>query len=762
MDRTKKYIITSTLENAIPWLVLAVVLFYCYARFFEHPYQGFRPDSTGKVIYVYANQDVLPTLQIGDQLIQLGDLFWSDFHSNLRQRLFVGVQPGDIVPIVVERQGQQISIPWKYPGITRAEVIDLIYGESWLVFIFWMAGSLALFNLRPKDDRWVLLIAFNYLTAIWLAAGSGVSFYHIWESAFVLRSGVWLSVPVYLHLHWVFPKSFRRLPPAFVWAVYLFFAALAIAEWFELPPRQLFYLGFLIATGGSLILLILHAILQPETRRDLSLLLIAAFLVLVPAIVVGVYGTFGAIQGLVIGAAGIIGLPILPVIHFYSVYRGRMGDLELRVNRAVSIYIFLILLILAMLPLGIMNGMELSVPAKLILAMIFTVLATIWGYPWIHSFVERRILGIPAPPTYLLELYSNRINTSTSLIALEKMIKDEILSSLLVRQFAFIKVNDGILKVLFTVGITGEQTPKQHHLPMLSARLGKYQAPGSSSGIDPCPWARLILPLQVNDDLIGLWLMGRRDPDDIYPRAELPVLQSLANQTAIAVSNILQTESLRAVYEADIDRHELERQRLALELHDSVLNEMAAMMMGTDLSSLPPSFQSAYQEVTQRLREIVSDLRPPMLSYGLKAGIGELAHNLMQRSKDTISVAVDIISNEQRYSADVELHLFRIAQEACENAMRHGQARNIVISGELLPQQFKLGIEDDGGGFETGRELQLEHLLAAQHFGLAGIVQRAGLIGAEVKVDSTPGAGTRILIIRKLRPVFLAIELSES
>jgi signal transduction histidine kinase len=93
-------------------------------------------------------------------------------------------------------------------------------------------------------------------------------------------------------------------------------------------------------------------------------------------------------------------------------------------------------------------------------------------------------------------------------------------------------------------------------------------------------------------------------------------MQSLANQTAIAVSNILQAESLRALYEADIDRHELERQRLALELHDSVLNEMAAMLMGTNLSSLPPSFQSTYQAVVQRLREIVSDLRPPMLSCG--------------------------------------------------------------------------------------------------------------------------------------------------
>jgi signal transduction histidine kinase len=85
-----------------------------------------------------------------------------------------------------------------------------------------------------------------------------------------------------------------------------------------------------------------------------------------------------------------------------------------------------------------------------------------------------------------------------------------------------------------------------------------------------------------------------------------------------------------------------------------------------------------------------------------------------------------------------------------------------VISGKLLPQQFELDIEDDGTGFEAGRELQLESLLAARHFGLAGIVQRAALIGADVKFESTPGAGTKVRIIRKLRPVFIALGLSDS
>lgn len=734
------------LENVLPGLVLAFLLTYTYARFFEHPYQGFRSDSDGKVIYIFANHGSNPTLKLGDRLIQLGDITWSEYRDDLQRRVFEGVQTGDIVPIVVERDGQFMTIPWRFPGPNRDEIVDLIVSESWMVYIFWVAGSLALFNLRPKDQRWALLIAFNYLTAGWLAAG-GLSFYHIWESAFVLRSGVWLCVPVYLHLHWVFPKPFGKLPSILTGGVYLFFGGLAVAEWFEVVPANLFYLGFLIATAGSLILLVLHAVLQPEARPSLRLLLIAAFLALTPAILMGFYGTFVTIPGIVAGAAGIIGLPILPLVYFYSVYRRQLGGLELRVNRAISIYIFVILLVLALLPLGIMTGVDIPLPAKLILAVISTALGTIWGFPFIHSFVEHRVLRIPSPPMDLQEIYSRHITASTSPVAIERLLKDAVLPSLLVREFAFMRVDGGSSTTLFTAGVTVEQLPDENELSELIPLAGKYRPPNLLSDAAPCPWVRLVLLLQIREEVIGLWLFGRRDPDDMYSQAEISFLQLLANQTAVALSNILQAEQLRAVYHADINRHEEERQRLALELHDSVLNEMAAMLMGVDLASLPPNFQKANQEVIERLREIVSDLRPPLLDYGLKAGVEELGENLMQRSKDTVRVEVTLDGDDPRYAPEIEQHLFRIVQEACENAVRHGRARRIVVSGRLLPERIELSVEDEGIGFEMAKGLHLDGLLTRKHFGLAGIMQRAALIGGEARIDSAPGAGTRVQVV---------------
>ena len=185
---------------------------------------------------------------------------------------------------------------------------------------------------------------------------------------------------------------------------------------------------------------------------------------------------------------------------------------------------------------------------------------------------------------------------------------------------------------------------------------------------------------------------------------------------------------------------------MSLELHDTVLNELAVLSMSLNPDAVPRNFQSAYETVTQRLREIVSDLRPPMLDYGLKDGLEEMADNLMERNKDAVSVTVDLNTGEYRYPADVEQHLFRIAQQACENALLHAKAKRVMISGELTSQTIQLKLEDNGVGFEIGDGLELHNLLASKHFGLAGIIERAAIIGARVEIDSSPQRGTQVRI----------------
>ena len=100
-----------------------------------------------------------------------------------------------------------------------------------------------------------------------------------------------------------------------------------------------------------------------------------------------------------------------------------------------------------------------------------------------------------------------------------------------------------------------------------------------------------------------------------------------------------------------------------------------------------------------------------------------------------------------RYPEKVENHLYRIVQEACENALKYARAKTIRIVARLENARVDIKIEDDGIGFDAGSSLKLDEMLAHKHFGLAGMHERANLIGADMNVNSKSGQGTQIQVI---------------
>ena len=751
--KTRGNLALQLFEHVIPWIVLAVLLTYSYAKFFRHSF-GFRLGvPSGHVVLVFDRQPE-PTLQKNDRILQIGSVTWEDFQADLSRSLFEGYKPGETVPIKVERDGQPINISWKYPLSNEEEFQDQLNSEWWLAYFFWLTGVLTVVLVRPKDDSWVLMSLFNFLTAIWLIAGSGSSAYHIWYSAIVLRVAVWLCLPVYLHLHWVFPRPLGRLPRWLVVSVYGVGILLAIAQAFQLVPSDLYLLGFILALGGSLTLLGIHFWRQPSIRRDFRLLLVTLILAITPAMI---WAVIDSILGFPIawGSLVLFTLPLLPLTYLYAAFRRRLGNSELRINRFFTILIFLILLGILGLPLIVLAEYTITFPNKAVLISsffaVFTSIACLWGYPAFESFMDRYILGIPLTSKRLLEHFSIQITTSVSLVGLTRVLQEEVFPSLLVRQFAFLQHDQGSLTVLATMGLTPEQLPEEGYMPDLMDRSGFYRSPDPAAD-QPYSWIRLVLPLKLGDELIGFWLLGRRDPDDVYSQQEIPVLSSLANLTSIALSNILQTERLRSMYESNIGRYEQERLRLSRDLHDSILNEMAALLMRSDSPVLSPEFQKAFEELTERLREIVSGLRPPTLNFGLKFALDELAESLSDRHPNSMKIETHIQADgEWRYPDLVEHHSYRIAQEACENALRYAHAKTIMIAAELSQNSLDIRVEDNGIGFQMQTNRKLNEMLAHKHFGLVGILERANLIGAEIEIESKPGVGTRIRLRWKLK-----------
>ncbi len=732
----------------VSFVVFTCLLGFTYGILFATPYPGFYFNpSNGKILEIYGDEAASSELKVGDVIEKVGSITLREYRENRTVSFFHGVRPGDVITIDVQRDGKGISVPWIYPGFTKDEFVARFVNIWWLAYIFWIFGTITQIAMRPKDLRRRLLIAANHLTALFIIFGS-LSSSHAWRSSALFHASAWLILPVYIQFHWVFPAPLRDTP-RWAWTVfYTISIVLAIAEVFLLLPGPVYFLAVLLALSGSVILLFIHFFRRPAQRGAIRIVLIGAAFAVIPTIIVGILGTSGRVPEA--APVSLMVLPIMPATYFYAVYRDHLGGLEIRSNRTMSIYAFLVLLATALLTIvGVVGPLDLS-PEMTILVFIAVALLIAWFtilvFPAFQTFVEKRILGITLSYKDLPEVYSARITTSATLAALLKLLEEEVFPSLLIRQYAFVRITNSTAKVVLSKNVTDEQVQEEKLTELIASFRTHNVLPLWEEG-QALDWIQVILPLQLNSDLIGVWLLGRRDPDDLYPRAEVPILQSLADQTVIALSNILQAERLRKMYEQDIERTEKSRHQLALDLHDTVLNQLAILRLNVDEAHVSPKFQKAYDEVTSRLREIVTDLRPPMLSYGLQFAIEELADNLMERSKDTVKVIANVqIKEDARYPENIERHIFRIMQQACENSMRHGHASQINILAKLAPGNAWLLIEDNGIGFEADGRFDLDNLLASKHFGLAGMVERAMLIGANMAVNSYPRAGTRIQI----------------
>jgi len=729
------------------WLSLAFLglnLLFTYAIFFVMPYSGFYINSfNGEVVDVFVQVD--SALQNGDVIQEIGGLPWEEYKKDATVTFFKTAHPQDVVLIKVLRNGNPVEIEWVFPGFNPAELNERFFNLWWLGFIFWTLGAATQLFIRPRDARWALLSLAAFLTGWWILLGS-VSNSQVWGSSLLLHAVTWILMPVYIHLHWVFPKPLsKKTTPVWIILLYIIGAALAVAELTQSVSHSIYALGFLIMLAGSIILLIIHAVRQPVQRGDVSLLALAVVIAASPSLALAVGGINEDVSRF--APLSLTTLPIIPLAYFVVVSRRQLGGLETRANRAFSIYLYLsivgaFLLLLIALSITASVSRDFALALGSFVALVIA-LASVLRFPAFQKWVDQRLLGIKLPYQNLPEEYSSHIAASASIASLLRLLQESVFPSLLVKQYAFVQFAKDTHRIILARGVDDGQLPNLDDALALTSLAGRFLFPEERRVPS---WIRLILTLRAGEETLGLFLLGRRDPDDLYHADELPIFQSLADQTAIALSNLLQEERLRSLYQSDIQRREQERLSLAHELHDSVLNQLAVLRMNLGDTTPSPRFEQSYEDVVRRLREIVSDLRPPMISYGLKLALEELSQTLMERSENNLHVSLALIGDDQRYPPNVELHLFRIVQESCENAMHHAKASNIVITVQMDAQKADIEIKDDGIGFEAGGRMDLNELLAHKHFGLAGILERANLIKADASIQSAPETGTRVRV----------------
>ncbi|MHB2021640.1 MAG: GAF domain-containing sensor histidine kinase, partial [Candidatus Xenobia bacterium] len=258
------------------------------------------------------------------------------------------------------------------------------------------------------------------------------------------------------------------------------------------------------------------------------------------------------------------------------------------------------------------------------------------------------------------------------------------------------------------------------------------------------PWETIVIvPMYYRD--IGLGALNCyfgpcRGRDD----EELSFLQVIADQAAVLVQNARLIDEVR-------DKALLqERQRLARELHDSVSQALYGIALGARTArTLADRNPAAVKEPLDyvlslaeaglaEMRSLIFELRPESLdSEGLVAALERHLGALQARHR--IEVASQLAA-EPPLSSEGRHALYRVAQEALNNIVKHAAASHVDLTLSADHRNVTLTIADDGQGFDGPGDVP-------GHLGLRSMRERMATVGGSLQIDSTPGQGTRVLAI---------------
>jgi signal transduction histidine kinase len=252
--------------------------------------------------------------------------------------------------------------------------------------------------------------------------------------------------------------------------------------------------------------------------------------------------------------------------------------------------------------------------------------------------------------------------------------------------------------------------------------------------------AALYVPLVVRDQAVGVIVAyDKRGAAPRFSDADMRIAQAFANRAAVAIE--LSERVGRQSVQALLDGQELERTRLARELHDETGQALASILLG-----LKAVEQQIGEEPVKTIRELVGsalddvrrltvELRPPALDdFGLAPAVERLAAIVRDRS----GLGVDVSVTTGDLPPDHSTAIYRIVQEALTNVVKHASARTVSIVVRNVDGAVRAVIEDDGVGFRAGS-------VRENALGLVGMRERALLLGGRFEVESSPGGGTTLV-----------------
>jgi signal transduction histidine kinase len=255
----------------------------------------------------------------------------------------------------------------------------------------------------------------------------------------------------------------------------------------------------------------------------------------------------------------------------------------------------------------------------------------------------------------------------------------------------------------------------------------------------------LVVPLLARGSAIGVVLACDKQARDVrFTDDDLRIAELLGARAAVAVD--LSERVSRALVRRIVQAQELERRRLARELHDETGQALTSILLGLKMleeAKDPDAARAATQELRERVvttlqdvRRLAVELRPKVLDdFGLVSALERLTQTFQEAT--TIRVDLEAMLGADRLPGEIETALYRIVQEALTNVVKHAQAGHVTVLVARRGEAVAVVVEDDGRGFEPDGD-------DGEGIGLIGMRERLELLGGRLRVESSPDSGTTV------------------
>lgn len=546
-------------------------------------------------------------------------------------------------------------------------------------------------------------------------------------------------------------------------------------SWLEPTAFAIMAADFIGAAGVAIYALVQRSAKQRGVRPALALIVLGILAGLAPFYLLTIVPRMFGHNSVVLPENAIVSIVLLPIGLGAAVLSRQFPGITRLVRRSlVALAVWTLLVTAYTVGLYLLyqildTRLRPFEPALPLTALVVAFIGATFtpGQSWLRRTIERMLFHDVYNYAETLERLSNEIARLGTIEAIAWHVLRSLTHMLDLSWAAITMSGSDGPEMVYRLGNCPETLAHPKVSEVYSSHISGAGTSMSEKDEEKGEWDALLVPLVTDEASLGTLAVGPKRGDLEHLPEDKALIATLAPLVTTALHNALLTQSLEqqiatlaeresalaALTERLLQAHEEERHRIALDLHDDPLQR--AILLTREVSemaedTLPSHIQRSVEEISISLRAICTGLRPPMLDdLGLVASLEWLASDISARSDLSASLLVDGFgaAGSTRVDANLEVALYRVAQEALTNCVKHAHACYVRMTLQRDAHAIRLRIVDDGQGWNS----IVESADSALHLGLLGMRERLRPWGGTVWIGANPDGGTLVSADVRLR-----------